>query len=198
MKTRIFAASLLLALLFSLVLAPADTASAKTKAKNQVTDIPVSGKAKGGVKFNGLLDITSFAVEGNAIVAHGVLSGTAVDNKGRTVGEITDQAVTLPVRFRGYPKLGAASQFTQVSTNQLQLLQRTCEILNLELGPLDLDLLGLVIQLDRIDLEITAVGGPGNLLGNLLCAVVNLLNGGGPLQQIANLLNQILAILQGL
>jgi hypothetical protein len=45
---------------------------------------------------------------------------------------------------------------------------------------------------------ITAEQGPGNLLGNLLCAVANLLNGtGGPtvLQQIANLLNQILAAL---
>lgn len=37
--------------------------------------------------------------------------------------------------------------------------------------------------------------GAGNLLGNLLCAVVNLLNGAGALAQIANLLNQILALL---
>jgi hypothetical protein len=39
--------------------------------------------------------------------------------------------------------------------------------------------------------------GAGNLLGNLLCSVANLLNNGGntptALQQIANLLNQILA-----
>lgn len=38
----------------------------------------------------------------------------------------------------------------------------------------------------------------GNLLGNLLCAVTNLLNGTGPVQQIADLLNQILGILNGL
>jgi hypothetical protein len=44
-----------------------------------------------------------------------------------------------------------------------------------------------------INLNIVAQSGPGNLLGNLLCGVTNLLNGGGALQTIANDLNQILA-----
>jgi hypothetical protein len=71
--------------------------------------------------------------------------------------------------------------------------QASCEILHLELGPLDLSLLGLMVHLDRIVLDITAQPGPGNLLGNLLCAVANLLNNNGPLGPIANLLNQILS-----
>lgn len=70
--------------------------------------------------------------------------------------------------------------------------QASCEILDLELEPLDLNLLGLVVHLDRIVLDITAQPGPGNLLGNLLCAIANLLNGNNPLGAIANLLNQIL------
>jgi hypothetical protein len=73
----------------------------------------------------------------------------------------------------------------------------SCQILDLTLGPLDLDLLGLVVHLDTVHLNITAQQGPGNLLGNLLCAVANLLNNSNAspnaLQQIANLLNQILA-----
>jgi hypothetical protein len=44
-------------------------------------------------------------------------------------------------------------------------------------------------------LNITAVPGAGNLLGNLLCAVTGLLDQPGPL---ANLLNQILGILNGI
>jgi hypothetical protein len=71
----------------------------------------------------------------------------------------------------------------------------SCQILNLTLGPLDLDLLGLVVHLDTVHLTITAQQGPGNLLGNLLCAVANLLNGNSSptaLNQLANLLNQIL------
>ena len=74
----------------------------------------------------------------------------------------------------------------------------SCTILDLTLGPLHLDLLGLVVDLNQVHLTITAQQGPGKLLGNLLCAVANLLNnpaGGNPLQQIANLLNRILGAL---
>ena len=72
----------------------------------------------------------------------------------------------------------------------------TCSILDLPLGPLPLNLLGLVVDLNQVHLTITAVQGPGNLLGNLLCAVANLLNGGN-LGGVAALLNQLLALLCG-
>jgi hypothetical protein len=75
----------------------------------------------------------------------------------------------------------------------------TCPILSLTLGPLHLNVLGLVIDLNQVNLNVTAQGGAGNLLGNLLCDVANLLNSGGPLSTIltgiANDLNQILASL---
>jgi hypothetical protein len=73
-----------------------------------------------------------------------------------------------------------------------------CEILNLVLGPLDLNLLGLEIHLQRVVLDIVAVAGAGNLLGNLLCAVAGLLDGtplAGLLGQLRSLLNQILGLL---
>ena len=71
----------------------------------------------------------------------------------------------------------------------------TCPILHLDIGPIQLNLLGLVVTIpNNIVLDITAVSGPGNLLGNLLCAVANLLNQSpSPLQQIVALLNQIIA-----
>jgi hypothetical protein len=73
-----------------------------------------------------------------------------------------------------------------------------CDVLNLVLGPLNLDLLGLVIQLDTVVLDIFAVPGAGNLLGNLLCAITGLLDAPTIGQQLVNLLNQVLAILAGL
>lgn len=73
--------------------------------------------------------------------------------------------------------------------------QASCDILTLELGPLDLDLLGLVIHLDKVHLDITAVPGPGNLLGNLLCAIAGLFDADGFFRQVAVLLNQLLKIL---
>jgi hypothetical protein len=69
-----------------------------------------------------------------------------------------------------------------------------CDVLRLVLGPLDLDLLGLKINLNRVVLNIIAESGAGNLLGNLLCAVAGLLDGGldGLLGRLVNLLNRIL------
>jgi hypothetical protein len=55
------------------------------------------------------------------------------------------------------------------------------------------------VHLDTVHLNITAQSGPGELVGNLLCAIAGLLDGGLPLNtilgQIAALLNQLLGIL---
>jgi len=60
--------------------------------------------------------------------------------------------------------------------------QVECSILDLELGPIDIDLLGLHVDTSRICLSITAIEG-GGLLGDLLCDIagggldLDLLNG---------------------
>ena len=68
-----------------------------------------------------------------------------------------------------------------------------CAILHLELGPLDLTLLGLNVVLDNcadgpVTVDITAVRGA--LLGNLLCDLLghNLINLGATLQDILNVI----------
>lgn len=73
----------------------------------------------------------------------------------------------------------------------------SCSILSLTIGPIHLDLLGLVVDVPNpIVVNITAVPGAGNLLGNLLCDVAGLLNGSGGLTgQVANLLNNLLSLL---
>src|SRR3954471_7489445 len=51
-----------------------------------------------------------------------------------------------------------------------------CPILHLDLGPLDLNLLGLHVHLNEVVLNVEAIPGAGNLLGNLLCAIAGLLD----------------------
>jgi hypothetical protein len=90
--------------------------------------------------------------------------------------------------------LGTASQAVTVPL----AATGTCQVLNLDLGPLDLNLLGLVVHLNEVVLNITADQAPGNLLGNLLCAVSHLLDGtggAGALNGVVVLLNRILALL---
>jgi hypothetical protein len=120
-------------------------------------------------------------VANGASEATGLLKGTLVDANGTQLGAVS-RTIT-----------------TTVNTSETANAPLACRILNLTLGPLNLNLLGLVVQLNQVHLTITAVPGAGNLLGNLLCAVAGLLNGGGALNgilsQIAALLNSILAAL---
>jgi hypothetical protein len=152
---------------------PAGT-MAKPKTINPVT-VDVAGTLANGLgAVDGTFEITRFARQGDGIVALGTFEGTVTDAAGAVTSGT--QAVALPVT-----------------------VQATCQILHLEIGPLDLNLLGLMVHLDQVVLDITAVSGPGNLLGNLLCAIAGLLDPGpGPLGAIVALLNQILSILQGL
>ena len=74
--------------------------------------------------------------------------------------------------------------------------QAVCNILNLDVGPLDLNLLGLVVQLDNCDggpveIDLTAEPGPGNLLGNLLCGVSGILDGGLDLSGLNRLIRNL-------
>jgi hypothetical protein len=160
------------------------TVPVAAQGKNAVTalQIPVAGTSSSG-PFAGTATITGFMVSGKNVVATGTISGLV--NGTQSVVASFAAPVTLP------SSTGAAPVQAQASSS--------CEILNLVIGPIDLNLLGLTVSIPNpIVVNITAVPGAGNLLGNLLCDVANLLNGGGALQQIANELNQILSILNGL
>ena len=160
----------------------AATATAAPPQSTSVT-VPVTGTftdALGGTgTFVGTYEIERFTKQSGGLAAVGTLTGTLTDSLGGVVGTVDRQA-TIPLQATA-----------------------TCDILHLELGPLDLDLLGLVVHLDKIVLDITAEQGPGNLLGNLLCAVAGLLDPpttgggglGGLLTSVVALLNQILGAL---
>lgn len=104
---------------------------------------------------------------------------------GTLVGKTVRRDVAIPVRGSGAHTATAA-----------QAQQAACSILHLNLGPLNLNLLGLHVHLNRVILNITAIPGAGNLLGNLLCAVANLLNNTSPsllnILQLSNLLNRVI------
>ena len=101
--------------------------------------------------------------------------------------------VALPVKRGSVANVGTFGSGSRVPS---AAAVGSCDVLNLVLGPLDLNLLGLKVHLDKVVLDITAVAGAGNLLGNLLCAVAGLLDGTGVLGQVATLLQQILAVLR--
>ena len=190
--------------------------------KNRFKGIPVNGRITEAGKhgtFKGTLDITSFAAEGGQLVAKGTLRGELKEANGPT-RVVSSQDVTWPVQrinntnlpqgtaqadesgmeaMRDATEADFSDMQAKLDTSQGDLLQQACQILRLVLGPLDLNILGLRVQLNQVILLITAIPG-GGLLGDLLCAIANLLNQGplaGVLGQIAELLNDILDILGG-
>jgi hypothetical protein len=121
-----------------------------------------------GVTYNLTSTVTGFRNVQGALFAVVRTVGTATDALGNVtnIGPITS---LVPV--------------TALSADG------SCTILTLDLGPLHLDLLGLVVDLSAIHLKITGQTGPGNLLGNLLCGLANALNGSqaGGLATLLNL-----------
>jgi len=129
------------------------------------------------------LQITSVTVNNGQLLATGKLGGETF-------------TAPLDLSLADAAPAGAASALAAPAT----------PILHLTLGPIHLDLLGLKVDTSKICLNIDAQSGNGNLLGNLLTDVANLLNGGTPLGNILGnlsstnlntLLNGITGLLNG-
>jgi hypothetical protein len=164
----------------ALLLAPAaDAATAAPMTKV----VKVSGATEGGKRFTGKYTIDRFTRARSGRYAGKLVSvGTL---RGRLGGSrVTRRNVVMPAQ------LSAAGQ-----SAQLPPLPNSCQVLNLVLGPINLNLLGLVVRTNQINLRIDAQRGPGNLLGNLLCAITGLLDPqAASASQLGSALNAVLAL----
>jgi len=142
--------------------------------------IPASSVAAKPGKAHPLKGAKATAKLGDATVA---ITQFSVNETGKLVASGTVTSAKKP---------DAVGTFSNAEVTVLQ--QEGCQILYLRLEPIDLNLLGLRVQTSVITLEITAHPGEG-LLGDLLCAVNNLLN--PTPRQLAQLLNTILSSLGG-
>ena len=131
--------------------------------------------------------VTSVTGTVNGVVQTGTFTITRFVNQNGTLAAV------------GNLVLGGTDLGTVTAPVNAAATTASCQILHLDLGPLDLNLLGLQVHLNEVVLDITAQQAPGNLLGNLLCAVAHLLdNTGNPTGGLAGLLNRILGILNSL
>ena len=137
--------------------------------------LPVEGKILGGGTFEGRIVNPDFRYVDTdryeGLKVSGLLRGivTKPDGVEETVSKEFDTKAKL--------------------TQGTEERQRACEILDLDIGRINLDLLGLVVNIAPIHINVTAVPGAGNLLGNLLCAIVGLLD---PSPALADFLDELL------
>jgi hypothetical protein len=193
-----------------LFLVPATSRAASDK--HAFSGVPVTGTASpDGDKFSGTIDVLGFINDASdaehPLKAVASLTGATSGARG-PVRRVTNAIILVPVVAPALPALEQQQQGfggRALSSSAPQAAQTAgCQVLDLVLGPLHLDLLGLVVDLNQVHLNITAQPGNGNLLGNLVCAIANLLNGTGGgnagaaatlVNSLATLLNNLLALL---
>jgi hypothetical protein len=175
-RTLLLAAVTALALL---LVGGAGTAAAQTRPLTK--SVPMTGTAKNGKKFTGTYTIERFTRSGSQQYAVGTLKGRL---KGRRVKR---EDVRIPVA------LARPAQGSQIPPTA-----GACQILNLTLQPIDLNVLGLRVRTSRIDLRIEGVPGAGQLVGNLLCGILGILDpqggAGASPSQLTQVLNALLAL----
>jgi hypothetical protein len=118
-----------------------------------------------GAEFTGRITNLTLTRVGDEILA-----------SGRLIGSLTQDGVTQRIN----------QVFDGISLNLLDGLldlidigagTASCQILYLELAPIFLDVLGLVVELPNpLIVEIRAEPGPSQLLGNLLCGLLGILD----------------------
>jgi hypothetical protein len=188
---RIRTAALAVLMVCAVSLGAASTASAA----QEPAETPLTKKvALTGTKgFKGTYTIDRFTTRNGKMVAVGNLRGTM--RKGGKTKRVAKNGVIMPASVAG---AGPATAAKTAQQPPLPDIPTACQVLNLTLGPINLNLLGLVVRTNQIQVRIDAVPGAGNLLGNLLCAVTNLLNPTGALGQLTGAINQLTAALNAL
>ena len=124
--------------------------------------LPVTGTLPDGSIFTGQLSQLVATVVNGVPMLSGILMGTGLPAAGTPI------------------------------TTAIAGATAACPVLNLDLQPINLDLLGLVVNLDEVHLDLAAVPGPAKLLGNLVCGLAGALAPGGLLMQIVPILSALL------
>jgi hypothetical protein len=184
---RVFA-SVALAITMALLPVTASVARAEPGGRGTLA-VPISGTATAAdgttQAVTGTFTVQRFSRSHGQIFAEGTVVGTIASSVAGTAARTFVTQISLPLQLPSAPTMVTSGAVTALAS---------CDILNLVLGPLDLNLLGLTVHLNQVILNIVAVTGAGNLLGNLLCAITGLLDGSS-LGNLTALLNGLLALL---
>ena len=168
--------------------------------------LPASGTFARGGEFTGTITINKFEQRDNQIVAVGVVTGT-LSRGGRTIGSAVVAQVTWPVavkvggqvlaggriRGSGAPTPISWSRDTSSSFRMFTVQAETCQVVDVALGAINVDVLGAVLALSPVTLNFSGV--VGTALGDLICEATELV---GNVAALVGVLNNILALLTGL
>jgi hypothetical protein len=123
-------------------------------------ELDVTASRKGGVLGQLFCRLAS-GVDLSKASRHKAISRANKTLNARPLRLIRLRAPIHPVYYDAGGAGGGTAQTAQTPP-------QVCPVLSLVVGPLDLDLLGLIVQLNKVKLDITATRG-GGVVGNLFC-----------------------------
>jgi hypothetical protein len=129
-------------------------------------ELDVTGDKKGGV-LGQLFCRLSSGVDLPKLKRHEAISSANKALNGRPLRLIRVRVPIRPVYYEGSGS-GSGADGTGGGAQTAQAPAQICPVLNLVVGPLDLNLLGLIVNLNKVKLDITATRG-GGAVGNLFC-----------------------------
>jgi len=155
------------------------------------------------------LNLTAQSGSGNLLgnllggIAHLLDQGQTFDQilAGLTAGQVNTLSTGLSGLLNG--ALGAVTSQTNAATGGASVTTTgTTQVLDLSLGPIDLNLLGLVVHLDDcnngpVKVDISAQSGPGKLLGNLISGLGHLLDTHASTSALLQKISQIARLISG-
>ena len=162
----------------------AGPAAAQTSPTKLTKTVKLTGKTASGKKFNGTYTIQRFTRSGGKLFAVGTVKGRVKGHK------VTKRNVRIPAALQRHQ--GATTSQAPNPT------AGACQILDLVLQPIDLNLLGLHVATSRIEALIEAVPGANALLGNLLCGITGILEPQAATPATPSVLTQVLNALLAL
>ena len=151
------------------------------------TTVPVSGMLQDesgdvGTFLGRISHVVTSGADGSRSVS-GVLRGRAVID-GQMI-RVTDQAFTSPVTMPGVKSASVGKDVTRGRADEGSPVRRgagsyafsmqtasdpgKCDVLYLDIQPITLNLLGLEAETSAITVDINAIPGEENILGNLVC-----------------------------
>jgi hypothetical protein len=190
----------LLALMTISFVLPPTAGMAEEPERSKALVLPITGAGTGGVTFNGTVAVQRFVQREGQVFAIGAVSGSLSGPAG-PIGT----SLSLPVAFPVHIGTGLTVRAERGLIHPASLSARdygarvilaqasTCGVLHLDLGAVNLNLLGVVVTTTPVTIDIN--GDTGGPLGNLVCAVLATVNN---VVGLVNLLNSLLGVVTGL
>jgi hypothetical protein len=182
-------------------LSSAATAVAQPAPVQRSVTLQATGTFARGGEFTGTITLNRFKQDGAGVVAMGYVLGvlrrgsnTATAFAGVVEWPVSVKTGGVVVTSNNHTGGGGIARVVAPAGSQpgIVQVQTGCQVVDITLGPVDVNLLGITVSLSPVALSLAGGEGP---LGALLCSVVKLV---GNVAGLVDVLNGILGLLTGL